>query len=134
MQDELRVFDFYFFGIGVVSLVSTFFFYITQFEYFYVLLFVALLDMAISIMLSMKLIRKIRQKYVWDFYSYMYTHGVMAFFASIATSLALIFFEQSVQFIGFFLVANFFVMLFVLAHLARGSELEFAAKQESRYY
>ena len=134
MQDEIRVFDFYFFGIGVVSLVSTFFFYIVQFEYFYVLLLVALLDMVISIMLSMKLVRKIREKYVWDFNGYMYTHGVMAFFASIVTSLSLIFFEGSVQFIGFFLVANFFVMLFVLAHLTRGNELEFAAKQESRYY
>lgn len=110
MQDEIKIFDYYFFGVGIVSLVSAFFLMFNSFDYYYVFMLFFFLNFGVSFVLSKKLIRKLNEIYIWDEKKYIVNHFAMAFVSSLITVIMLAFVQDIFLTIAYFLVINFFVM------------------------
>lgn len=122
LHTEVKSFDYYFFGVGIVSAINALFVLLRSFDtfFFFLLLFFYFSNFCFSILLNLVLVRKIKEIFFLDVKSYVLSHLVIAVFASISTIAILTVVEETLNFIAFFLMINFFLMFIVLASLVLG--------------
>ena len=106
--------DYYFFGVGVSSLVAAFFLLFINADFYYFLTFFYALNFSISFLLNLALNKKIKEIYVWNANSYIMSHLVMAVISAAATVSALIFIKETMIFISYFMSLNFIIMSAIL--------------------
>jgi hypothetical protein len=119
MDNTIRTLDYYFFGIGVMSLVSAFFLLDKRFEFYYVFFLFFFVNFLVSFFLNTKLLRKLNEIYIWDARRYFLGHSFVAFVSSQLTVVFFIFIENIFMLVSSFLAMNFFVMAISLMILIR---------------
>ena len=119
MYDEIRVFDYYFFGIGTVSLVSAFFLFNAQFEFYYIFILFFFATFFISLLLNMKLLEKLSDIFFLDTKKYILNHLIIGLVISIMTGILFVFIENIFLLMSYFMSINFFVMAVALFMLMR---------------
>lgn len=118
MENEVKILDYYFFGIGVMSLVSAFFL-LDRFEFYYVFVLFFFVNFLVSFFLNTKLLKKLKEIYVWNAKTYIFGHSLVAFLSSLVTAIFFIFIEDIFLLIAYFLAINFFIMAVALGILIR---------------
>ena len=123
MGDEIKIIDYYFFGVGTVSLVSTFFLINEIFEFYYLFVLFFFTNFLVSLFLNMKLFRKLQDIYIVNQDKYILNHLILAFLSSLMTVALFFFIKDVVLFISYFLLIDFFIMAAVLLILIRKRDL-----------
>jgi hypothetical protein len=134
MQDELRVMDYYFFGIGIISLVSAFYLMLESFEFYFVMVFFFSLNFSVSFVLNIKLLKKIKEEYVWKAGEYFLYHAVIVLIVSFMTVMIIVYIDDIFSFISSFMIVNFFVMGAALVIILKNMDIKFFEKKEKKFY
>ena len=111
-NNKLKILDYYFFCVGVASLVIGFFVLFSLIEFYYILIFFYALNFCISFLLNLAITKRIKELYIFDTQSYIINHLIAAVISSIITMIFLIFVENILDIISIFLGMNS-IMMFV---------------------
>jgi hypothetical protein len=112
-DDNIKMLDYYFFGIGIVSLIAAFFMLLdgaaaAGFIVFYVSCFV------VSIFLSRSTIRKIKEIYFWDTGNYIISHAVIGAISAALAAPTLLLVNETNELMFYFLITNLILMVAML--------------------
>ena len=113
----VKVSENYFFSVGIVSIVTAFFLLSQSFLMYYFLIFFYALNFSISFLLSISMTKKIKDVYIMDTKKYIILHLLITVITSIITITSLVYFEQTVSFMSYFVGINFFIMFALLAKI-----------------
>jgi hypothetical protein len=124
LRAEIKILDYYFFSIGVVSVFSTFFLFANNSDIWSPLLGmlagIFILTFLISVMLNMIFFKKIREMYIFSMREYIVPHTGLA--AIVAVMSSLFFFSMRniapvLDFVTYFVLINLFMMVGMLLYV-----------------
>ena len=114
---NLKLAENYFFGTAVVSLVTAFYLLLNSIELYYMFIFLSSINFSVSFLLILSITKKIKDIYILDTKKYIFLHSALAIVVGLITTISIIYFQETVTFIAYFVGINLFVMFAILAKL-----------------